>query len=279
MIEANIICDSINPNDIRLTTWVLKYPRIIHAELLTHRVFSRSSASSRAITIEKMIQAVIDDPAIPVFWGKNQKGMQAIEELDEASRETAKLEWLAARDRAVESVRKLQSLNLHKQLSNRLLEPWSHITVLCTATEWENFFSLRSHPEAQPEFEKLASLMLERYNSNEPKYLGFGEWHIPFGDQYLDNVSQEDAIKICTARAARVSYNNFLGSIDFKKDIDLHDKLLQSGHMSPFEHCAEAVDRTEGLGNFRGWLQYRKTIRDENRTDSRVKKRGRLSKP
>jgi thymidylate synthase ThyX len=278
MIEAKIICDSINPAGNRITTWILKYPRFIHAEFMTHRILSKNAASSRAITLEKMIQAVLDEPAIPEFWGKNQKGMQAAEELNLADQETAKLEWLAARDKAVESVRNLQKLNLHKQLSNRLLEPWAHITVLSTGTDWENFFALRAHPEAQPEFQKLAYLMLERYNSSEPEDLEMGQWHIPFGDKYLENVSIQEALKICTARAARVSYNNFEGDIDFKKDFELHDKLLASGHMSPFEHCAKAQNNSARIGNFTGWLQYRKTFKGENKTDPRVIKSDRFSK-
>jgi thymidylate synthase ThyX len=245
---------------------------------MTHRILSKNAASSRAITLEKMIQAVLDEPAIPEFWGKNQKGMQAAEELNLADQETAKLEWLAARDKAVESVRNLQKLNLHKQLSNRLLEPWAHITVLSTGTDWENFFALRAHPEAQPEFQKLAYLMLERYNSSEPEDLEMGQWHIPFGDKYLENVSIQEALKICTARAARVSYNNFEGDIDFKKDFELHDKLLASGHMSPFEHCAKAQNNSARIGNFTGWLQYRKTFKGENKTDPRVIKSDRFSK-
>lgn len=271
MIEAKIICDSINPVGNRITTWVLKYPRFIHSEFMTHRVLSKNAASSRAITLDKMIQSVLDDPAMPEFWGKNQKGMQAYEELDVISIEAAKQEWLAARDRAVQSVRILQELNLHKQLSNRLLEPWSHITVLCTGTDWENFYSLRAEAAAQPELQKLAFLMLEKYNNNEPKPLEMGDWHIPFGDKYLNDVTLEDALKICTARAARVSYNNFEGSIDFQKDVKLHDSLMSSGHWSPFEHCAKALNTPNRFGNFIGWLQYRKLFPNENRKDNRIK--------
>lgn len=274
MISADIICDSINPSGNRITTWVLKFPRFILAEFNTHRALSRNSSSSRAIPLDTIIKNITDDPAIPVFWGKNQKGMQAYEELDEQSRESAKVEWLAARDRAIQAVRTLQSLNLHKQLSNRLLEPWMHQTVLCTGTDLENFFALRAHEAAQPEFGKLALLMPERYNSSEPSLLEIGEWHIPFGDKYLDNVSIEEALKICTARAARVSYNNFEGDIDFSKDFALHDKLLTDGHYSPFEHCAKALNRPTRIGNFIGWMQYRKTLKGENRTDLRVKKHG-----
>ena len=67
MIKAKIIADSINSKRCRLTSWVLEYPRFIHAEIMIHRVFSRNAASSRAIPTEKIIQNIIDDPAMPVW--------------------------------------------------------------------------------------------------------------------------------------------------------------------------------------------------------------------
>lgn len=272
MIDARIIADSINPVGNRITTWVVKFPRFILAEFNTHRMLSRNSSSSRAIPIEKIIQSVIDEPAMPEFWGKNQKGMQASVELNEKEREEAKAQWLYARDLAVHKARMLQSMDVHKQIANRILEPWMHQTVLCTATEWENFFALRAHKDAQPEFRVLATDMLNIYNMNEPKKLNVGDWHIPFGDKYCYELTIEEQLKVCTARAARVSYNNFEGDMDFKKDFDLHDKLLESGHLSPFEHCAKALPRDIIVGNFIGWKQYRKFCKNENREDKRVKR-------
>lgn len=272
MIDAKIICDSINPTGNRITTWILKFPRFILAEFNTHRMLSRSSSSSRAIPIEKIIKTVEEEPALPEFWGKNQKGMQASVELTEQERDEAKKQWLYARDLAVHKAKMLQDLDVHKQIANRLLEPWMHQTVLCTATEWENFFALRAHKDAQPEFKALAYKMLELYNANAPKQLNVNDWHIPFGDQYLSDVSVENALKICTARAARVSYNNFEGDINFIKDYELHDKLLASGHLSPFEHCAKVLPESRQSGNFIGWLQYRKTIKGENKSDERVRR-------
>lgn len=634
MIDAKIIADSRNPIGNRITTWVLKFPRFILSEFNTHRVLSRNSSSSRARPLDKTIQDVLNDPAIPEFWGKNQKGMQASVELNEKEREAAKTQWLYARDLAVHKARMLQELDVHKQIANRLLEPWMHQTVLCTATEWQNFFALRAHKDcysddtevltlngwqkfddvkigdlvytldddqnlittrvknviqdyyhgemlyikgqsvdllttpnhkhyaslnrncvdyklynqediikskrvafyktckenrtalnkdlcfqeynvkqsnqyhknyvkytipskfidkkkfmrflgfylgdgnciektkeiilycankdeqkyytdiaeslysnkpqlsfkdgtyyirfrnlqlyelllplgkaknkyipnwifdfkseflielfyglidsdgsfsykndytkglhyttiskqladdlqrlclligksasiqtidrvgeiggiikgrqiinkhivysisinqsknnpriktlirngiqktfysgkivcleledyhklyvrrngkcvwsgnSQPEFQRLAFKMLDLYNSNEPKQLKTGEWHIPFGDKYCDDLTVEEQLKVCTARAARVSYNNFEGDIDFKKDFDLHNRLLESGHLSPFEHCAQALNYPGTSGNFIGWYQYRKLFHNENRKDERIK--------
>jgi len=271
MISAQIICDSVNPVGDRLTTWILKFPRFILSEFNTHRVISKNSSSSRAIPLERIIKDIQTNPAMPEFWGKNQKGMQAFEELGEKEKGRALVWWGSARNQAIDHALELHKLGVHKQIVNRLLEPWMHQTVLCTGTDWENFFALRAHEAAQPEFRKLAQLMLQLYNDHTPKSLNVNEWHIPFGDKYCDDLTLEQQIKICTARAARVSYNNFEGDINFDKDFALHDNLLESGHLSPFEHCASALPDSRRVGNFQGWLQYRKTLPNENRKDERVK--------
>lgn len=210
-------------------------------------------------------------------------------------RQLSKEYWLKARDSAVEYAKILNKIGLHKQIANRILEPWMHITVLLTGTEFENFFALRAHKDAQPEFQKLAYLMLDLYQQSEPKQLGRDEWHIPFGDKLdLDKVTElaikseangfgveeemENAIlnarlKISVARCARVSYLNFDGKDDYEADIALADRLASSGHWSPFEHCATPHLSGEipiRCGNFLGWKQYRKFFPQENRRDGRV---------
>lgn len=300
MITSKIIADSLNAETgDRITSWVLEYPRFIHSEILTHRMFSKNSASSRALPIEKTIKMVQDNPAMPEFWGKNQSGMQAYEELNPDEIEKAKKLWLEARDKAVESVKLLCDLNCHKQIANRILEPWVHMRIILTATEYENFFALRAHPAAQPEFQKLAFLMLEQYNNSTPKKMELGEWHIPFGDNFdekrLDSLVNDEAFKmsengiigdlnvyarnelkkkISIARCARVSYFNFEGKDDYDADIKLCDRLFGSvpRHLSPTEHIAQAVGKTGFIGNFKGWKQYRYFFNDQNLKDSRVKK-------
>lgn len=198
-IKAEIIADSINIKGNRLTTFILEYPRFIHAEFMTHRMFSKNAASSRAIPIEKMIQQVQDNPAMPEFWGKNKSGMQANEELSDSpsvticltpnnklsesetisEKEAAKRIWINARNSAIDFVRSMNLLGVHKQIANRILEPWFHIRIICSATEYENFFALRAHVDAQPEIRVLAERMLEAYNNSIPKVLQPGEWHIP----------------------------------------------------------------------------------------------------
>lgn len=298
-ISARIIADSQNEYGNRLTTFVLTFPRIVLAEFNTHRVISRNSASSRAIPFEKMVKMVEEDPFIPIKWMKDHKGMQGTEYFKEGA--ALKSMWLKARDEATRHAEFLNIKGLTKQLCNRLLEPFMWHTVIATASEWQNFFALRAHDQAEIHIQELAYKMLDEYNANTPKILKAGEWHIPFGDKvdggrlYKLQLEQAQAkgpgkadsdeelkVKISTARCARVSYLNFEGKDDYEADIKLHDMLLKSGHMSPFEHCAKAMSRREYYdtaelcekpgwsGNFEGFIQYRKMIKNESKTDSRV---------
>lgn len=267
-ITAEIIKDSTNPLGIRLTTFVLRYPRFIHAELMTHRAFSRNASSSRAIPVEKMIEQVQTDPAMPVHWGANRPGMQAREELNDRDKVRAEWQWLSARDFAIGKAKDLIELGLHKQVANRILEPWMHITVLVTATDWSNFFSLRLHPDAQPEFQQLARQMGRAFLRSTPESLEVGQWHLPFvSDTEREKHSEDDCIKFSVARSARVSYNNHDGTTPVpEKDINLHDKLVVQVplHASPAEHPCMAVKGDRYSGNIRGFLQYRKTLPTEN---------------
>jgi len=268
MISAKIIKDSVNPCGNRLTTFLLKYPRIVHSELMTHRAFSRNAASSRAIPIEKMIGAVMDEPALPVSWGKNQKGMQAAEELDPETQKEAVNEWLGARNAVMIYVRHLVEIGVHKQIANRPLESWMHMQTLVSATDYDNFFSLRSHKDADPTFQALADRMLYAYVHSVPEQKKAGEWHMPFADQFLpDSPKISDAIlrRITVARAARTSYKNFEGSVDIDADLQLTARLEESGHWSPFEHIACAIDIPIHSGNFVGWEQFRKMFPGECR--------------
>jgi thymidylate synthase ThyX len=273
VISADILLDSINPEGERLTTWVLKYPRLIHSELMTHRVFSRNAASSRAIPIEKMIADVETNPAMFEYWGSNKKGMQAGPPLVGEELENAKRIWLEGAAQAILTAKRLHAAGLHKQNANRVLEPWFHMTTLVTVNDYHNFFYQRAHKDAQPEFAVLAYRMLAKFVKSQPVHRDWGDWHIPFGDRIPDVYSQADMLRIATARCARVSYNNFEGTIDAEKDFALHDMLLKNNHWSPFEHCAmsqEAVGvNPDGSaefveqGNFRGWTQYRKMFKAE----------------
>lgn len=262
--EAKIILDSVSPAGKRLITMELTYPRFIHAEFMTHRMFSRNAASSRAIPTRKMIKMVEENPAMPIYWGKNMKGMAAREEIDKGKVPVAEELWLKARDEAVAYAKALYELKMHKQVVNRILEPWKFITVICTATEWSNFFALRDHSDAQPEISHLARLMREAQDASTPRRK---LWHLPYVDGYdlpdvITAAEFEDWKKISVARCARVSYLTHDGKRDIEKDLVLHERLLTGsghGHWSPFEHVAVAHRNPEmRSGNFVGWTQYRK---------------------
>lgn len=341
MIQAKVIADSKNEFGNRITTMVITFPRIILAEFNTHRMFSRNSASSRAIPFEKMLKSVEENPFIPIAWQKDHKGMQGTEYL------TAPIDlayandiWLEARDRAVKSAKALnKGSKVTKQLCNRLLEPFMYHTIIVTGTEWENFFALRCPKydinikgenksfrswkdytrtkavdsllpietsdlipsvldklkvnigQAEIHMMSLAEAMWDAYNGSIPKELKDGDWHIPFFDNEYSELTkvidleqtqgktpQQVAIMIATARCARVSYT-IVGEKgkepNYENDIKLHDRLAESGHWSPFEHCARASNyRLQELkyfvggfsGNFKGFVQYRKMFNNENIT-------------
>ena len=226
-ISAKIVADSIDPRGNRITTFILTYPRMIHAELLTHRLFSRNAASSRAIPFKKMYSDVAEDPFVPIAWQKDHKGMQGMEyETDEEEISILKQEWVYARDKALDSASYLHSRGLTKQLCNRLLEPFQWYTCLVTATEFDNFYELRCpkiyhaasgeyyksvkdwnkidseiqynglsclHPEntsqAEIHIQALAEAMWNAQSESTPKELKSGEWHIPFGDKIKNEES------------------------------------------------------------------------------------------
>lgn len=272
MITARVVADSLSPVGKRITTFVLTYPRFIHSEFMTHRIFSKNSSSSRAIPVGKMIEAINCSPAMPEYYGAAQKGMQAAVEMLPEQIVEYKRDIDTLRGNALGFADKWK-LVAHKQTLNRYLEPWAHITVLCTSTEWGNFFNLRAHREAQPEIRMLAVAMLRAGRDSKAMLLGKDEWHMPFGDQMPEDAPLADKLKIATARAARVSYLNFEGSHDPLKDIALHDQLAASGHWSPFEHCAQALHSAQIMsGNFRGWGQYRKLFANEHQREFNAEK-------
>jgi thymidylate synthase ThyX len=307
--SAKIVADSMSPDGVRLTTMEVVFPRIVLAEFNTHRMlwgtegsdypeFSRNSASSRAIPVEKMIKMVQEHPFIPTHWGKNQKGMQAEQELSPEEQRKASGAWKDARSLAVGQARRLLDLGVHKQITNRLLEPFMWHTVIVTATEWDNYLHLRRHPAAHPEIRLAADKMYEAMAASEPKLLGYGDWHMPYiRDEDFEQLIlrdpthplavQQNLCKVSVGRCARVSLLTHDGRRDPSEDVRLHDTLLASGHMSPFEHVARPMapddrqnsmavwndtDEIDGYapiaktwsGNFRGWVQYRKLISNEH---------------
>jgi hypothetical protein len=254
-----------------LITFQLRYPRFVHAEFMTHRVFSRNASSSRAIPVAKMIEQVRNEPAMPVHWGKNQPGMQARAEVEDIER--AKALWLQAARDAADTAQRMMDMGLHKQVANRILEPFQWINVIVTATEWANFFALRDHEDADPNMKKLAGLMSDaRAASTNPQILlsrnavNASGWHLPWITQAERWEHFDDPrflAKLSTARNARVSYLNHDGTTsDPQKDLGLFDKLVGSAplHASPTEHPAYALPEATWCKNFRGFHQFRADV-------------------
>lgn len=322
------LLDSVTSSGIRGTSFELRFPRMVHSELMTHRLFSRNASSSRAIPVERLIQDVIDDPAMPFKWGRNQPGMQAGEDwdapisieypvigyhevdspswgtytesyVDEGPRfHTPEEAWLFARDQAVLVARSFANAEYHKQVVNRLLEPFAHINVIVTSTDFNNFFALRYHKDADPTIAELARLMWEEYNSSDPVPLLGNNWHLPYircedwervnqlnlrdypnvmRRNLVDTIQQELLIRISVARCARVSYKTHDGrETTVEEDLKLYNRLLSADiiHASPAEH--QFRPDYQGLmgwqnpklhGNLNGVIQYRKLLPGEFQRD------------
>ncbi len=269
-----------------LSTLLLRYPRCIHAEFMTHRVLSRNAASSRAIPVEKLIADVLADPFVPLFWGANQKGMQAGAECTEKVRVKNGLwdrqrAWEEAMYAAVASARAFSEAGYHKQIVNRLLEPFAHITTLVSSTEWSNFLALRDHPDAEPHIAVLAREVRKCLDREDDiMELQPGQWHMPFTDQTDEEADQgpistklQDYIKLSVSRCASTSYRTTDGfDMTLERAQALYDKLFSKPfHASPFEH--QAVADTCDCGtwgapnqhrNFIGFRQFRAIVEDES---------------
>lgn len=294
MIEAKVICDSVSPQGHRLTTFKLRYPRFIHAEFMTHRMLSRNASSSRALPVAKLLEEAGDSGkmALPIKWGTEKRGMQSGDEIAGEDIEAAKEIILDAADYAVSTALALMRLGLHKSICNRYLEPFTHINVVATATEWMNFFGLRLDTAAEPTMRALAEAMWRAYGESKPFDMTFGQWHLPFMADREYTVNRDNDIKVSVARCARVSYESFetgqRSTVD--EDLRLYDKLVgaQPIHASPAEHQATpdnalltfpadempkayyaGINRSIGFahpeqhGNFVGWRQYRKMLTGE----------------
>lgn len=266
--NARVLADSIAAHGVRLTTIEVTLPRIVLAELNTHRMFSRNSASSRAIPVERVIERVRRNPYVPDTFGRNQRGMQSDEDLPFTAQLASQDVWMLALERAIDSAETLVDIGVHKQWANRLLEPFMWQTCIVSATDWSNFFKLRLAPEAQPEIRRAAELMKEAMDESNPSLVQVHNWHLPLvsnGDIEEVNATSNDPIRdlcmISAGRCARVSYLTHDGRRDLAADIELAHRLSQDGHWSPFEHVARPVKEPDVYhGNFRGWNQFRKIL-------------------
>jgi hypothetical protein len=270
-----------------------RYPRIIHGELLTMRAFSRNARSSRAVPVNTMLKEVSTDPFVPWHWGTNQKGMQAGEELSDINKAICIDDWREAADKACFYAAELMAAGVHKQIPNRLLEPFSYIDTLITSTEWANFFWLRNHKDAEPHMQDLAKLMQQAIAEAPVQEIPYRTgWHLPYVSQEEidttlrhwameneDVLSMEPdkalqrinilAAKISAARCARISYKPFDGNASYEREFERFDSLVTSDrvHASPLEHQAIPVQNIQAdhVSNLTGYVQFRKFIPNETR--------------
>ena len=293
-ITAKVICDSVSPDGVRITTLEIEYPRFIHGEFMTHRSLSKNSSSSRAIPIQKMLDQIESNMAIPIYWGKNKSGMQAVEEVSKFDEAKSVLSWERSFKYTKERVLDMVDIGLHKQVPNRLTETFQMMKVVVTGTDWDNFFNLRIHKDAQPEICMLAYKIYKAMEEADPVKLKVRDWHLPYvnigwngkGDITYFNENFEvidlyDAIKISPSCCAQVSYRNT--NMSLEKADKIFNMLIKSDvlHASCFEHLATPIRSQEGLingwdfgithqnkqgqlfsGNLRGWISYRQQLKD-----------------
>lgn len=271
-IKAEVILQSINPTTKdRITTLLLQYPRVIHSELMTHRLlspfpeFAINTASSRAVPVKKWIERLEKEYYKPERWLGNKKGMTAkTTEVDNP--ELMECFYEIAFKETIKIVSAMGENNLSKQIANRLLEPFQIIQCIVTATQWNNFFTLRDSLDADPLIQELAS----KIKTAMASCLSIEQnQHFPFLNNDELSLNTKDKIKISSARCARVSY--LINPDDKPKtceeDLSLADKLLESGHLSPFEHTALAFDKRIMVGSFVGWVSARKLLYQEDGGD------------
>lgn len=260
-IKAKIVCDSISPNGDRLTTIECVFPRYILPEVLTHRMISKSAQSSRAIPISKRIEEVRENPYIPIHWGQNKAGMVAEIEVSDETKDEAESVWREAALAAADYAHYLGQLKIHKQVASRILEPflWQTNVMSSTSFGWDNLIKLRAHPDAQTEFQELAVSIRHELNNSRPKYIEYGQMHLPYITQSeLDNHGIYKCQKASVARVARTSYGN-QGGWDIEKDLELEKRLFSADpkHDAPYEMPACPTVDKNIKGNYNGWLQLR----------------------
>lgn len=263
MISARILAHTKNLlTGDEVVTFECTYHRFILPEVNTYRHFSRNSASSRGIPVTKRIEQVKNNPALPVQWGRNQKGMTASSEISEDEKRKAEEIWREAANAAIQYAEKMNALNVHKQIVNRLLEPfcWQTSVISAMRERFEYMFEQRIHPDAQPEFCELASKMKYALLDSTPKTKCV---HLPYILPEEDSLPLHIRAAVSVARCARVSYTPFnMESPNVEEDLRLYSKLLtaEPPHLSPFEHILIPDENDYSLiyyDNFKRFVSYR----------------------
>lgn len=270
--QATILADSVSPLGKRLVTFDLTFPMFVQPQLLRHRTFSFSVQSTRAVPLAEQIRRVREEPCSPGRWGAARRGMVAVEEVSETTARHALSNWEAAASEAATYAERLLHHGIHQEVAARLLAPFQWCRCIVSATEWDNFFALRVDSHAQAEIRDLAEKMRDAMAASTPRLVGVGEWHLPMvddEDRFRCSVSHDAEKKLClvsAGRCARVSFLQHDGTRDFDRDLKLGTRLASDAHWSPLEHQASPMPAQDDVlsGNFRGWVQFRKTFAHED---------------
>ena len=255
--SATVLAATKNARGKRIVTWELVYPRYIHAELMTHRCFSRNAASSRAVPIERMVREVIEAPVFFEEVGLDKPGMSSDGEVRPGVRDGFRMGWKElGRNVALMVERWSKEYGIHKQVLNRALEPWVRIRTIVTTTETKNFFDLRLDKAAQPEMQVLARCMKESLEHAEKEGIYSNKYHIPYKECFKEEVPECLFVR-SVAACARVSGLRQDGKpTTLEDDLKLFKRLYEKGHLSPFEHVC--FDNGSAVSaNLKGWKSLR----------------------
>lgn len=247
-----------------ITTLLCEYPRYIHSEIMTHRQLSRNSGSSRATPFNIYCERIIKDPAFFAELGINRSGMNADSVLNKENAEAFKHEYMQLMHHTVDTAMSWSAkYNLHKQIINRVLEPYVRTSTVITATEWDNFLYTRAIAKGvEPVMHLLANCIKQAVDyANENAKDGVA--HLPFvTDNEFNTCSLKDCVKHAVSRSARCTIlSNVTKKLStIEEDEKLYNWLSSADpmHASPFEHIAFATKSYEPYYNLRGgWMSQR----------------------
>lgn len=253
-ITAKLVADSITEYQVRIRSFECVYPAFFHQDVMTHRRFGRSALSTRALPSREMRRRIRQDMATPTYWGLNQPGMQAENELRGWQRRIAQWAWAMSGHSALLFANIMSQVNSAKQNANMPLWPFMHFKTLITTTDMANFYALRNHAAARPELQTLAKAMYSAEKESTPRPLAYGQWHLPYilPEEWAAH-SIDRLLVISTSRCARLSYDRHTGGrASFEEEQVLFGKLLGSQplHASPAEHQATPDRRTTNVVRF-----------------------------
>jgi thymidylate synthase ThyX len=261
MIEVNPVLLS-KYNGTKIATLEVKVPYHTWIHLLTHRAFSRNAQSSRGIPFTRLLERAT---YIPESFPINKPGMSPENYIDKTHPDYQTLcnLWIKARTLAIETANTMYLHEVHKEIINRVIQPYCYITGIITATDWDNFIELRTASSTQEDTRKVAIRVREIIN--DMQFMN-QMWHIPYVDTMNEKMPINDSLLISAARCARVSYLNHNNEKNnHEKDMKLANQLLTDKHMSPFEH--QACGYKGKYYNLSNWLSQRFIIESEKKVD------------